>query len=331
MSASEQPLPAPRSAISFELPGWSQIELSGTGAKAFLHNFCTNDVNRLTPGESCEAFVCDIKGKILAHVRIIALANSLRLIGVPGTAAVLCPHLTKYLLDAPVIVTDRSDELELLCLSGDDLENVIREATGKVMNVRTGQTDLLELSGEILLFAGTDMVGDSGILISGKRNTLQAFQEKLSSQPVAQGSSELFEVRRIEAGFPWYGRDIGIEELAQSAARNTQAISFTKGCYLGQEPIARLDAMGHTNREVRGLLIPGKQVSVGDTVRVNEKEVGRITSVADSPSRSAAVALALLRTQHAASGTQVTVRTHAGDVDAQVYWPSVNALSQGST
>ncbi|WP_437229956.1 YgfZ/GcvT domain-containing protein [Planctomicrobium sp. SH661] len=312
-------------AVSFDLSDWSQVEMSGDQARSFLHNFCTNDIKKLSSGESCEAFICDIKGRILGHVLVLAIQDRLRLIAVPGSASTLVSHLTKYLLDAPVTITDRSAELGLLCLHGAGIQAVLETAFGKPVDLRVGRCELFASEAGELLLAGTDMLPEPAILISGGRDAVAALRERIPAEFLALGTSTLFDILRIEAGFPWYGRDLSAEDLAQTAARTTQAISFTKGCYLGQEPIARLDAMGHTNRELRGMLIQGDEVSVGAAVMAAEKEVGRITSADYSPTRSATVALAMIRTQHAAPGTALTVRTTETDLPATIFWPHLPA------
>ncbi|MCA9000002.1 MAG: hypothetical protein KDA80_23600, partial [Planctomycetaceae bacterium] len=93
-------------AICFDLSEWSQITITGDERREFLHNFCTNDIKRLQPGQGCEAFVPDIRGRILGHVLVFATDSSLRLVAVPGSADAIAPHLRKYLLgnDAEVQV-----------------------------------------------------------------------------------------------------------------------------------------------------------------------------------------------------------------------------------
>jgi len=315
-------------AVSFDLSDWSQIDLSGPGAKSFLHNFCTNDVNQLTAGHACEAFLCDLKGRILGHVQIVAGEDHFRLIAVPGSAGVIVPHLRKYLLGAPVEIKDQSDELGLLCLHGNGLPEILTTATGTSVDVALNQTQQVGSEGSSLLVIGTDLLGESTFLISGDRDAVAALREQIPAQFLELGARELFELLRIEAGFPHCGRDLSSQDIAQTAARTSRAISFTKGCYLGQEPIARLDAMGHTTRELRGLLIHGKNVRVNDPVLVGEHEVGTLTSVAYSPARRASLALAKIRTSQAAPGTRATVNSSTGPVDAIIYWPDIHSLAQ---
>ena len=123
------------------------------------------------------------------------------------------------------------------------------------------------------------------------------------------------------SGFPVYGRDISDENLAQEVARTRQCISFTKGCYLGQEPIARLDAMGHTNRELRRITFaPGSRPVAGMVVLAadSDDEAGAITSVSPIPdSQGAIAALGYLKTRFNREGTQVRIvseQSHQGTV-----------------
>jgi len=313
--------------LSFDLSDWSQIEMSGTGARLFLNNFCTNDIQKLSPGRSCEAFVCDLKGRILGHVLIHAIADRFHLVGVPGTAETLIPHFSKYLLDAPVQIVDRTLEWGLQCLHGPGLSDFLHSTTGIEAAPAPEHNQQVQTAQGMLLVTGTRLLVPTTCLVFGPRKDIAAWQEQVLEKSVKLGTLQHFELLRIESGFPRYGQDLGQNEIAQSAARTKWAISFTKGCYLGQEPIARLDAMGHTNRELRGLLIPGNEITTGAAVVLAEKDIGKVTSMAWSHARSATLALAMIRTQHSAPGTHVHVQTAHGLLPATVYWPDVNSIA----
>jgi folate-binding protein YgfZ len=129
---------------------------------------------------------------------------------------------------------------------------------------------------------------------------------------------------RIEAGLPIYGVDLTDDNLAQEAGRTGTAISFTKGCYLGQEPIARLDAMGHVNRELRSLRLSTSDVPLQGAAVFSDAAgaapVGTATASAFSFGTNCAVALALLRSSVSAPGTQIFVETGISTVPATVFW-----------
>ena len=306
-------------AIAFTLTDWSVVELAGNDARSFLHNFCTNDIRKLSNGQTCEAFACDLKGKILAHFLVLAPEENLLLVGGPGTATVLVPHLSKYLLDANVTIRDLSNRWQVLCLQGDQLSNQVQQVTGEAISTDAGTCGKIDTSQVVV--AGAPCVPAPGLLIIGEADSVSRLLSAFPPEVVTTGSSDLFDVFRIAAGFPLHGKDISNDDLAQNAARTPQAISFTKGCYLGQEPIARLDALGHTNRELRGLVIDSGSWSPGDKLFSGEKEAGTLTSVATLPASGRTIALGMIRTKTGAPGTQLTAQRDSVTATATIVWP----------
>jgi folate-binding protein YgfZ len=170
-----------------------------------------------------------------------------------------------------------------------------------------------------------DMFNSPDFLCIGPIPAKESFVAQLSQAGVRPGSMDEFHALRIEAGFPWHGVDISEDHIAQEAGRTDRTISFNKGCYLGQEPIARLDAMGHTNRELRGILIAGDTVpQPGAAVVRDGVEVGKITSAAWSPRRQAVVALAMLRVAAGAPGTTLQVPADGQHSAGTVFWPRLS-------
>ncbi|MEW4490042.1 glycine cleavage T C-terminal barrel domain-containing protein [Thalassoglobus sp. JC818] len=293
----------------FNLAGWTQVLLSGPDCKSFLQSFCTNDISKLQAGDVCEAFIPDIKGRILAHVIVLAGEDSLRLISGPGTGEVLVPHLTKYLLGLNAEVVDVTATSRLLVVAGED---GIQALDAKEFADQTGAQ-----------VVSLDVLAEPSIWISAAAEHVDAIESRLQSQGVTEGTEAEFERLRIAAGFPLVGRDLSDANIAQEAGRTDRAISFTKGCYLGQEPIARLDAMGHTNKELRGLLAEHEAIPVDSVVLAEEKEIGRISSVA-SLGEGRSIALAVIRTKFASPGTSVAITTENGTFPATIYWPRLD-------
>ncbi|WP_437194316.1 CAF17-like 4Fe-4S cluster assembly/insertion protein YgfZ [Planctomicrobium sp. SH527] len=306
----------------FDLSEWTQIEMTGGEARTFLHNFCTNDIKGLTEGRRCEAFLCDIKGRILGHIQVLANAGGLHLISVPGAASQLVSHLTKYLLGGDVTFADRTSELGLFCVQGPRLGEILQGLVGNAVPVELGQCQSVTIGNTPCLVAATDMVPGPAVLISGERQALGEALGNAVAEAQNQlqfGAADLFERLRIEATFPKLGQDVGPENIAQEAARTAQAISFTKGCYLGQEPIARLDAMGHTNKELRRLKVKATGIQPGATVQGNGATVGTLTSVAIGEDPATSVALGVIRTKFAEPGTEVTVISNGEEFPAVVW------------
>jgi tRNA-modifying protein YgfZ len=141
-----------------------------------------------------------------------------------------------------------------------------------------------------------------------------AGRQRLLAEPPANGSAsaEEWELARIEAGVPRFGREFDADSMPAEAGLEQRAVSFTKGCYPGQEPVARLHYRGHANRGVRGVRFDGGLAAPGTTVTVDGAAVGRVTSAIESP-RFGPIGLAVLRREVAdgaqgdAGGTAVTV------------------------
>lgn len=233
-------------AVLIDLPGRTQMELTGKDRASFLHNFCTNHIKGLAVGQGCEAFITSIKGRILGHVLVFAGAQRLLVETVSGQGAALLAHLDKYIITEDVQLADRTDEWSQLYLSGAQAEALLRTTlslTDLPAGASPAQIDVGE--GVVRRFSfgsapGWSLVGPP-VWVAGCRSAL------LASGAVA-GTDQLFDQLRIEAGFPHYGVDLSEANLAQEANRTARAINFQKGCYLGQEPIARIDALGHVNR-----------------------------------------------------------------------------------
>ncbi len=148
------------------------------------------------------------------------------------------------------------------------------------------------------------------------RQAVLALGDGLRPRPI---DSDTFDVLRIEAGTPEFGRDVIIDNLPQEIGRDARAINFVKGCYLGQETVARIDALGHVNKILRGVRIEGDVAPApGSHIESDGKTVGTITSAAFSPGWGQPIALAIIRMTSATAGTRVTVSQNDQRVPAVV-------------
>ena len=310
-----------QSPIFFDLSDWSVIVINGNDRKSFLHSFCTNDINKLESGNICEAFIPEIKGRILGHVFVLSHEDHLTLLSTPGSNEVVAPHLTKYRLGVDAEVTDVTDQNFLLGVIGPQSWQTLNlESEPSINELRTAT-----LTGTEFAAARLDVTNLPTLFIFGEKSQFDAVQKHLSEAGVTAGKNTLFNRLRIEAGFPIVGQDLSDANIAQEAARTEQTISFEKGCYLGQEPIARLDAMGHTNKELRGLIIDSSNIEVGANVIADDKIIGTISSCSSHESNKS-VALAVIRSKYTKPGTEVTIQTATGEtIPATVYWPRLNS------
>ena len=295
-------------AALFSLTGRTQIEITGADRASFLHNFCTNHIKGLTTGQGCEAIVTSIKGRILFHVLVFAAAESLWIETEPGYGPALIVHLERYIITEDVQLTDRTPELAQLYLSGAGVEAVLQ-------NLIPTPIELPPISGQVLLPEGMvrrfGFGSARGYSLVVPRTAVDTWRTKLLAAGAIEAPTELFEALRIEAGFPKHGVDLTEDHLAQEANRTKLAISFTKGCYLGQEPIARIDALGQVNRLLCGVTTEGPAAfPAGSEVfatRDAPAPVGHLTSAAVWPLTDRGLGLGLLRREIARDGAECFV------------------------
>ncbi len=294
---------ARESAAIFDLSDRTRLEFTGAARQKFLHSYCTNVVEGLPVGGGCEAFVTSLKGRILDHVWIAVDEQSVVLDAAPDRAKPLVDHLGKYAMLEDVEIADRMGEFSKLFVTGPDAARVL------------GLDDLpcdgcrrIDLLGDTALVHRTDFLGSTGFVVAVRTELAVAAWNALTFQEAVPAGRYAFDALRVEAGWPRFGVDVSDENIAQEAARTERAISFTKGCYLGQEPIHRLFAMGHTNRELRVVEIDGDVVpEVGSTVLDGDRDVGRLTSVTVVPGDERVVALGTIRVKSGSTGHELQV------------------------
>lgn len=292
----------------FSLTGRTQIEMTGADRGSFLHNFCTNQIKGLTVGRGCEAFVTSIKGRILFHVFVFAEEHSLWIETEPGQATDLLAHLHQYIITEDVQLLDRTEELGQIYLSGAEGEQRLQKLfpASYTLPPKLGQTRC-----ESVLVRQFSFGSPPGYSLVMPRVEEAKWRSQLLALGAAEAPTEVFEALRIESGFPRHGVDITADHLAQEAARTSLAISFAKGCYLGQEPIARIDALGHVNRSLCGVTTDEPaEFPTGSEVfasRDASSPAGTLTSAAVWPLTECGIGLGMLRREIARDGAECYV------------------------
>jgi folate-binding protein YgfZ len=269
-----------RGAGFVELEGWTSVSFTGADRQRFLNSFCTNDINRLAPGQGCEAFITNAKGKTIGFGYVDCRADELVFVTVPDQAATLVAHFDRYII---------RDDVQLRDTSGDRAffhTNILLETP----SARHIGWSLLNRESGALLEVGANNVA----------RVRQLFRERQQA-PCDQA---VFDSMRIEAGTPLFGLDFNDHNFPQEVNRDREAISFTKGCYLGQETVARIDALGHVNQMLVGVRFSGATIPVPGAELIKDgSQVGRVTSAAFSPQLRAPLALAMVRRDANSHGT----------------------------
>jgi folate-binding protein YgfZ len=279
-----------------ERPDRALFEVSGGEAGDFLQGQVSNDVEALEPGQGCYATLLNHKGKIRADLRVLRAADGFLLDTEPIAHRVLEHMLDTYSLGRDVRFRDLSGEHAVLSLIGP-------EAPSR-LDVAPPEEEYANVQGEHGLYVTTDLGVD--VVCSGPAEVRSALAiEPLSEQTV--------ECLRIESGRPRLGYDMDSNTIPEEAGLNDRAIDFEKGCYVGQETVARLHYKGKPNRHLRGLRLSAP-AERGEPLRLGEREVGRLGSTCVSPTLGP-IALALVR-REATPGRSVAVG--AADATAEV-------------
>jgi tRNA-modifying protein YgfZ len=274
-----------------------KLALTGGEAKAFLQGQVTNDVEGLEPGRGCYAAFLTHKGKMLGDMRVLDVGDELLLDTERVALQELFNMIRRYKLGRDVELHKRTLELGLLSLAGPDARRIAGAddlGTNEHDNVRA------EIAGAPVILVTTD-VGVDVFVPADRTDAVRAALEAAGAVPV---SEEAAETLRVETGRPRYGIDLDDGVIPQEAGLNERAVSFTKGCYVGQETVARLFYRGKPNRHLRGLRLSGA-ASTGDELRLGEKTVGRVGTIVVSPTFGP-IALAIVR-REASPGDTLTV------------------------
>ena len=283
-----------------------KLALSGPEAKEFLHGQVTNDIEGLEPGAGCYAAFLTHKGKMLGDLRVLDTGDELLLDCERATLQELFNMIRRFKLGRAVELHNRTLESGLLSLVGP----AARELGGAADLPEAEHSHRVgELGGAPVRLVVTDL-GVDVLCAATDTERVAAALVAAGAVPAAESAAE---IRRVETGRPRYGLELDAGVIPQEAGINERAVSFTKGCYVGQETVARLHYRGKPNRHLRGLRLTGP-AATGDSLHAGEREVGRLGSVVESPTFGP-IALALVR-REAAPGDLLAVG--ASEVRAEV-------------
>jgi tRNA-modifying protein YgfZ len=261
----------------------AKFVVRGSEAADFLQGQVSNDVEALEPGSGCYATVLSHKGKLRTDLRVLRGDDSFWLDTEPIGHAVLEHMLRTYSLGRDVQFEDVTESRALLSLVGPGARERLDAAPPAEEHAFVPGEHGVYVASQF----GVDVIGPAGTT--------------LDVEPVSEEAAECL---RIEAGRPRLGYDMDADTIPQEAGINERAVSFTKGCYVGQETVARLHYKGKPNRHLRGLRL-SEPAERGTEILLGERVVGRLGSTCVSP-RLGPIALALVR-REAEPGASVDV------------------------
>ena len=265
-----------------------KLALTGAGAKEFLHGQVTQDITGLTPGHGCYAAFLTQKGKMLGDLRVLDTDTELLLDTERVALQPLFNMIRRYSLGYDVELHKRTLECGLLSLIGPLADELVTRAGAAVGPDEHDHTEF-SIGGADARAIRTDL----GLDVLFAAEQLPAVRGALLEAGATPVDDDVAEILRIEHGRPRYGIDLDDSVIPQEANLNKRAVSFTKGCYVGQETVARLFYKGKPNRELRGLS-SAELLEVGTELTLAERVVGTVTSSVNSP-RFGPIALSLVR------------------------------------
>jgi folate-binding protein YgfZ len=292
------------------------LQFTGDDRVTFLQGMLSNDLRVLKAFDGQYATVLNQQGKVLADVRVLCAMNSLYLDFWDELKEKILAHLNRYLVADEVEIHDRSEEYATLSVQGPNSEALVMGLAGEAELPKQSVHHIMFNAEGVAICAVRDShTGETGFDLIIPRADLVKIAQRLTDIggqfAAAWIGQEALEILRIEAGIPLYGIDFTEDNLLLETDLDTH-VSFTKGCYLGQEIVERVRSRGHVNRKLRGLLMDGKiSARHGDAIRAGEKQIGTVTSAVFSPKLSRPIALGYVHREHWASGTQLIIN-HEG-------------------
>jgi tRNA-modifying protein YgfZ len=313
-------------AALFDVSHRAKVEVRGREAAFFLHNLATNDVRGLAEGSGCETFFTNQKARIVAHARAFLLEKKpdeqLYLLDAdPGAGGRIVQHLDRHLISEQVEMADRTGDFAAMHLAGprafDVLERVFGDAVPDLDQLK--QRWRAVRSGVDSYLLRLDPLGVPGFDVACPPEQAPKIWTMLRNAGALPAGRGAWEPLRIEAGTPRDGADFDDSVLVMEVGRTPLAISYTKGCFLGQEPIVRARDLGHVNRTLLGVKIQGAQPMPRGTKLVHAgQDAGQVTSSAFSPGLDTVVALAYVRRGHQQPGTILEVAEEGSTRTAEV-------------
>ncbi len=305
-----------------DLSSRARVEVRGAEAVQFLNGLITNDVKTLAAGAWMTAAFPNVQGRLLAHARVLRMPGDtphFLFDTEAATGARLFQTLERFTLAGDFHVRDLTAQTAQFSVQGARAAAIIAATFDEtIAAIERGRVQVVMWQGVgVMLIRATHTAEDGFDVFVSKAEAAPALWAALVAAGAHPIGEDVFEVLRLEAGVPRYGVDMTDVNVVLETGLD-DAVSYTKGCYVGQEIIARIHWRGHVAKRLAGVLLededaplpaPGARLRTAD----NQKEIGRVTSSAYSPRLRRGVALALVKYDYLAPGTEAVVHAPAAN------------------
>ena len=321
-----------------DLSDRGRILVSGTEAVQFLNGLITNDMKTLAEHSWMPAAFPNVQGRLIASCRVVRLRDKGTDMTTPaglsrrGPRENICPtflidteaathanvlkNIQRFTLAGDFHVTDLTSQTALISVQGSKAQDIVRGVLGDAAApVQSNEVCVIN-DVTVMRASHTGEVGFDLVTDAEHATDLWDSLQAAGAQPIGY---QALEILRIEAGLPRYGVDMDETNVVTETGLD-DSVSYTKGCYVGQEIIARIKYRGHVAKKLSGLLLEGDvKADAGATIKSTDgKDIGRITSITYSPHLRRAIALGYLKYDYLASGTSVWISAVDSDIEAQV-------------
>ncbi len=318
-------------AAFFERLDRARIIVSGVDRASYLHGLLTNDITALTPGHGCYAAYLTPQGRMITDLFVYELGDVMLVVVPRPTRDTVLARFDQFIFSEDVRLGDVTDTFVETAVVGPQAGTLVARVLEGV------QADALDAMGEHgnarATFSGQPAIvvrvadtGEPGFSLLVEQAQNAALHAALSAAGATASDRSTAETLRIESGVPRFGADLDEDTIPLEAGIESRAISFTKGCYVGQEVIIRVMHRGHGRvaRKLVGLELPADAAvpSAGTEVRSGDRAIGRVTSAAYSPARGRPIALGYVHRDFVPPGTEVQVDGTPASVVALPFVPT---------
>ncbi len=306
--------------IVFDRSDWGRIRLTGADRVRFLHNQTTQNIEQLSDGQGAHTVFVTSTGRTLDLTTVYVQKDDLLVVVSPGMAKPLYDWMDRYIFFSDkVTLTDESEQTFMFTFLGAGSDEIARQigADRLIGQAEFSHQQVSVAGAEVSMAVGSDLA-IAGYTLWGDRAHAETIHQALLAAGAKAGSADQWEALRIRQGRPMPGKELTADDNPLEAGL-WPTVSFEKGCYIGQETIARLNTYKGVKKRLWGLSLENP-VAVGETVWLGEAKIGKVTSFTDDSfgnqpdASSSSFALAYLRTKAGGEGLSVTVN----DVAAQV-------------
>lgn len=295
-----------------DLSNRALIEVSGKDAVSFLHRMLTNDIKNVKSGSGCYACLLNSQAKIIADMNVFVDNEKVWLAMESSIADKVIKSLEKYTVTDDVSFANHAQSLSILAVTGPKAEEVVKTFFSSYPKEIFSHGPSKAKDFDCRLFCISLFGFKTWCIVIPSQEKNKALEKiKDAAQPlgISQIESEIIQILRVESGTPRYGTDL-TEDIILPEVKliESKAVSFTKGCYPGQEIVARIDSRGKFAKQLTGIVMTGDKIpNPGDKIQKSGKEIGRITSAVFSPALLKPLALGFVASDYLQVGTEVEV------------------------